>query len=152
MSTNGFDFSIRLLLLFAVWLTATAGCVLAAPNTSVEDLKRAIVRHLPEDPLTLNIDQVFDRALVTKIGDGERKMLLVVDPDNVDFVALQHNAGYVDNVTIYQVVMPIKGLDADTKDLARYLWISEQFPDKLAIWTTGLPAPLQSHAFDRKRP
>lgn len=104
-----------------------------ASAISLEDFKRNVTIRYPGTELANNFDKVMENAVVTKIGDGSRKLIVFIDPYCTYCVQFEKNLKYVDNVTIYTLLYPLGGAERSTSAI-EYIWCSEDRSVTLNDW------------------
>lgn len=73
----------------------------------------------------------LDKAILTRHGKGERKLVVFSDPECPSCKVLERELAKVDNVSIYTLLYPIEALHPGATAKADALWCA---PDRTAAW------------------
>ena len=106
----------------------------SAHAISFDEFKRNISQKFPHTTLANDFDGVIESAVVNKIGDGSRKMIVFVDPYCVFCLKLESNLRYLDNVTIYTLLMPLDQLHPQATKAIERIWCAADRSAALHEW------------------
>jgi thiol:disulfide interchange protein DsbC len=125
----------RITPVLASLLTALVmACGFDVGATTVEQFKSNVQAQYPNSFLATDFDSILNIAIVTKIGNGSRKMIVFLDPYCFYCQQLEKQLRYLTDVTIYTLLLPLDDKSADALNAIERIWCDPRQDVALRDW------------------
>jgi len=126
---------VRLTLMLAALLTST----LIAENgdahaMTLTEFKSNLQSKYPQSAIFQSFDSLIQASIVTTIGNGSRKMIVLLDPYCFYCGQLEKHIRYLNDVTIYTLLLPLDESNEETIQAIQYIWCSPRQDKALRDW------------------
>lgn len=115
-----------------IYVDAQANYMLSGPLKDTQT-KTNLTQKSLEAMQTIDIASLpMDQAILTRRGNGERKLMVFSDPDCPYCQALEKELAQLDNVSIYTFLYPLEELHPGASAKADAIWCA---PDQAQAWS-----------------